>query len=114
MTVLKQVRNHIDACVIALRDLLRTALGPDFVCLYHYGSRLTGGADPESDYDVLCVSKRELGRDERDRLIDRSLDIQLEKGVVFDLHFYSTSEIAAAPIAYTPFISRVQTDGVVV
>jgi predicted nucleotidyltransferase len=111
---MKPIRKNVDACVVALRDLLRAALGPDFVCLYHYGSRLTGGADPESDYDVLCVSRRQLGSEERDRLIDRSLDIQFEKGVVFDLHFYSTSEIETAPLAYTPFISQVQTEGVVV
>jgi len=107
-------KKNIDPSVIALRDLLRTAMGPDFVCLYHYGSRLTGGADPESDYDVLCVSKRQIDREERDRLIDQSLDIQFEQGVVFDLHFYSESEIEAAPLAYTPFISQVQTEGVIV
>ena len=111
---MKTIRKNVDACVVELRDLLHTALGADFVCLYHYGSRLTGEADPESDYDVLCVSTRQLGREEKDGLIDRSLDIQFAKGVVFDLHFYSNSEIKQAPLAYTPFISRVQTEGVIV
>jgi len=111
---MKPARKNIDACVVALRDLLRSELGQDFVCLYHYGSRLTGAADPESDYDVVCISARQLNRQERDRIVDRSLDIQFERRVVFDLHFYSRSEIATAPLSYTPFLARVQADGVVV
>lgn len=110
----KSQGKDIDTCVVELRELLRSVLGSDFVCLYHYGSRVTGDPDPESDYDVLCVTTRDLSRCERNRIVDRSLDIQFEQGVVFDLHFYSRNEISTAPLACTPFVDRVKTEGLVV
>ena len=36
----------IHPCVIELREMLQSVLGDDFVRLYHYGSRVTGGAAP--------------------------------------------------------------------
>ncbi len=104
--------NKIDPCVTALRNLLQSCLGDDFVCLYHYGSRVNGRPDPESDYDVVCVTRKALSRAERCRLIDRSLDIQFERKVVFDLHFYTSAEIAAPPMAGTPYIDEVTRHGV--
>jgi predicted nucleotidyltransferase len=100
--------------VLRLRRLLEEMLGPDFVCLYHYGSRVEGGAEPESDYDVACVTKRPLDRDEIDRIIDRTLDIQMDEGVVFDLHFYSEQEIETAPLSHTPFVQWLRDKGVLV
>jgi predicted nucleotidyltransferase len=109
------VRPHpiaVDPCVIELRALLARVLGDNFVCLYHYGSRLEGDASPDSDYDVACVTRRRLSHDETDRVIDASLDIQIARNVVFDLHFFTERELASAPLSYTPFVQRLKEHGV--
>jgi hypothetical protein len=103
-----------DRCVIELREMLESVLGDDFVRLYHYGSRVEGRAEPDSDYDVLCISKRPLSRQERERILDRRLDIELSRGVLFDLHFYSEEEIRTPPLSFTPYVRHATTDGVVV
>ncbi|MGD0383412.1 MAG: nucleotidyltransferase domain-containing protein, partial [Thermoguttaceae bacterium] len=71
----KQSSRAPHPCVIELREMLQTVLGDNFVRLYHYGSRVEGGADPESDYDVLCVTKRTLNQREMDKVMDLRIDL---------------------------------------
>lgn len=101
-------------CVVELRQLLQSMLGEDFIRLYHYGSRVEGGAEAESDYDVLCVTKRRLTNDEVDSIIDRRLDIQMDHNMVFDLHFFSENELRTPPISYMPYIQHVISEGLVI
>ena len=89
----KQSGRAIHPCVIELREMLKSVLGDDFVRLYHYGSRVVGGAGPDSDYDVLCITKRPLSRRQRDEMLDRQIDLQLAHDVFIDLHFYSDEEL---------------------
>ena len=110
----KQPENVPARCVVELREMLQSVVGEDFVRLYHYGSRVEGDADPESDYDLLCVTRRVLTPQERDDILDRQLDIQMDYEVVFDLHFHSEEEMNSAPLSYTPFIDHVKSDGIVV
>jgi predicted nucleotidyltransferase len=100
--------------VIELREMLKSALGDDFVRLYHYGSRVDGGADPDSDYDVLCVTRRPLSRQQRDEILYRQLDIQMDQAVLFDLHFYSEEQLRTPPLSFTPYVQHVTADGIVV
>jgi len=104
----------IHPCVIALREMLQSVLGEDFVRLYHYGSRVEGGAAPDSDYDVLCITKRPLSHRQRDDVLDRQIDLQLAHDVFFDLHFYTDEELHTPPISFTPYVQNVTADGVVV
>ena len=101
-------------CVIALREMLQSVLGDDFVRLYHYGSRVVGGAAPDSDYDVLCITKRPLSHRQRDDVLDRQIDLQLDHDVFFDLHFYTDEELHTPPISFTPYVRHVTADGIVV
>jgi len=94
--------------------MLQSVLGDDFVRLYHYGSRVDGRAGPDSDYDVLCVTRRPLSRQQRDDVLDRQIDLQLAHDVFFDLHFYTDEELHTPPISFTPYVQRVTADGVVV
>jgi predicted nucleotidyltransferase len=103
-----------DSCVIALREILQSVLGDDFVRLYHYGSRVEGGADAESDYDVLCVTKRPLSRQQRDDILDRQLDLQMDHSVLFDLHFRPEEQISPESSLYSPYIDHVISAGIVV
>jgi predicted nucleotidyltransferase len=104
----------VHPCVIELREMLRRVLRDDFVRLYHYGSRVDGGAEPDSDYDVLCVTKRPLDPQERDEVLSRQLDIQMERNVLFDLHFYSEEQLRTPPLSFTPYVQRVTARGIVV
>jgi predicted nucleotidyltransferase len=101
-------------CVIELRETLQSVLGENFVRLYHYGSRVEGGATDDSDYDVLCVTKRALSREKKDEILDRQLDIQMRHNALLDLHFYSENEINTPPISYTPYIKHVIAGGLIV
>jgi predicted nucleotidyltransferase len=101
-------------CVVELRAMLQSVLGDDFVRLYHYGSRVDGGADADSDYDVLCVTKQRLSRDQEQKILDRRMDIELDRDVLFDLHFFSQEDLRTPLIAATPYVDHVLSDGVIV
>ena len=104
----------VHPCVIELREMLQSVLGDDFVRLYHYGSRIEGGADADSDYDVLCVTRRPLNRQQRDAVLDRQLDIQMDHDVLFDLHFRHEEQVDSQSLLYSPYVDHVISDGIVV
>jgi predicted nucleotidyltransferase len=55
--------------------LVADVLGPDAVGAYLFGSAALGGLRPESDLDVLVVSRRPTTRAEKQRLVDRLLAV---------------------------------------
>jgi streptomycin 3"-adenylyltransferase len=55
--------------------LVRDVLGPDLVGAYLVGSAVLGGLRPESDLDVLVVSRRRTTHEEKQHLVDRLLAI---------------------------------------
>lgn len=63
-------RRQLDRVVTLLGDVL----GADLVGAYLFGSAVLGGLRPESDLDVLAVS-RPTTRDQRQRLVDRLLPV---------------------------------------
>jgi predicted nucleotidyltransferase len=99
--------------VVELREMLQSLLGGNFVRLYHYGSRVAGGADADADYDVLCITRRPLSDELLGVILDREMDIQLARDVLFDLHFYTEEELRTPPISFTPYV-RHATEGIVV
>jgi predicted nucleotidyltransferase len=101
-------------CVIELREILQSVLGDNFVRLYHYGSRVEGGADTDSDYDVLCVTKRPLTQQEKDEVMDRRIDLQLNYDVFFDLHFFLDNEIQSPPVECLPYLQHAVVEGLVI
>jgi len=59
-----------------------------------FGSRAYGNSSTEnSDYDILIISKKELGWQEQDHIFDLLYTVQLEHDVVLDLHFMAKAEI---------------------
>lgn len=55
--------------------LVRDVLGEEAIGAYLFGSAVLGGLRPESDLDVLVLSRRATTRAERRRLVDRLLSI---------------------------------------
>jgi predicted nucleotidyltransferase len=62
-------REQLDRVV----ELVGDVLGPDLVGAYLVGSAVLGGLKPESDLDVLAVTRRRTTRDQRRRLVERLL-----------------------------------------
>jgi predicted nucleotidyltransferase len=104
----------IHPCVIELREMLQSVLGDDFVRLYHYGSRIEGGAGADSDYDMLCVTRRPLSRQQRDDILDRQLSVEMDRGVLFDLHFRHEEQVDSQSLLYSPYVDHVISEGIVV
>jgi len=101
-------------CVIELRGMLQSVLGDNFVRLYHFGSHVVGNATPDSDFDVLCVTRRPLNRREMDEVLDRRIDLHLAHNVFYDLHFFSDDEIKSPPIDCLLFLKHAVSEGIVV
>jgi hypothetical protein len=110
----QQSDRAIHPCVIELRDMLQQVLGENFSRLHHFGSRIVGSAASDSDYDVLCVTRRSLNRQEMDEVTDRRIDIQLAHDVFFDLHFFLADEIQSPPVECILFLEHAVGEGVVV
>lgn len=55
--------------------VLDEVLGRVLIGAYLHGSAVLGALHPHSDIDVLAVSSRETTPEEKDRLIDRMLEI---------------------------------------
>ena len=64
-------RRQLDRVV----GLVAEVLGPDVVGAYLFGSAVLGGLQPESDLDVLVVSRRATTRAEKQALVDRLLSL---------------------------------------
>jgi streptomycin 3"-adenylyltransferase len=64
---------QIEPLLAAVRDLL----GEDVVGVYLFGSAVLGGLQPQSDVDVLVVSRRRTTRAEKQRLIAQLLSVSL-------------------------------------
>ena len=104
----------IHPCVIELREMLQQVLDKNFLRLYHYGSRVEGGSDPDSDFDVLCVIEKPLSQQQKDEIMDRRMDIQMAHDMLFDLHFLTQQELQTPLIVGTPYIDHVLGEGIIV
>ena len=69
-------QGQIDAVV----ELVRDVLGDAAVGVYLFGSAVTSGLRPDSDLDILVVSRRGMTKDERRRLIRGLLGISRSRG----------------------------------
>ncbi len=94
--------------------MLQSVLEDNFVRLHHFGSRVVGDASRDSDYDVMCVTRRPLNRQEMDEVLDRRIDLHLAHDVFFDLHFFLADEIQSPPVDCLPFLEHAIGEGVVV
>lgn len=110
----RQNKTSVHPAVIQLREMLQNELGKKFVRLFHFGSRVEGIADAESDYDVLCVTTASLNPNEIDHLTDLQLEIQIDYNVLFDLHFYCEDELITGITSFSPFIQQVKEEGILV
>ena len=109
-----EISPSVHPAVVELREMLQRELGDKFVRLYHFGSRVEGGADPESDYDLVCITTVPLDSARKDRLMQRRLDIQMDHYLLFDLHYYCQEQLRTGITSFSPFIQHVKEKGILV
>jgi hypothetical protein len=69
-------------------------------------------ASPDSDYDILIETARPLRSEERDKILDITLDITVSTDCLMDVHYYTSGELRDPRYARTPFIDAVLAEAV--
>ena len=92
-----------------LADLKRTVLErlPD-ATLFLYGSAARGERGPESDYDVLVLTKAPLPMPERQLLEDAVYDLELAHEVVISTMFVSDDQWNLPLMTASPFHRNIE------
>jgi predicted nucleotidyltransferase len=93
---------------------VHATLGAVVRTVHWFGSRVRGEASADSDYDVLVETARPLTSDERDRILDITLDISVQHDCLMDVHYYTSAELHDPWYARTPFTDTVLTEAVAV
>ena len=88
-------------------DVVRTVLGDDAVAGYLYGSAVEGGLRPDSDIDVLVVSRRSTTPLEQREVIDRLLPLSgkhVSGGPARSIELTIVVESEVKPWRYPPLL----------
>ena len=94
------------------RSVIARVLPGAAVCVY--GSAARGARDPDSDLDLLILTAGSVSQKEEQRLIDALYDLELARGVVLSLLWYTRDEWNAARTCASPFRQRVEAEAVLV
>jgi uncharacterized protein len=92
--------------------LLRTALPVERIVLF--GSKCRGDGDPESDIDILVLTRRPTSRAERHAACDLTYPVQLAHDVVISLLIVSVDEWRHGPISALPIRREIEEQGATV
>jgi predicted nucleotidyltransferase len=96
------LRSFLDRIASVRSEITRVVL---------FGSRARGDARPDSDYDLLLVVPRKTAL-MREVLYDAVLDTLLDTGRLISLKIFRESEFARLNELRTPFMMRVQQEGI--
>jgi predicted nucleotidyltransferase len=58
-----------------------------------FGSRANGKANKDSDYDIVIILNNDYDWRYRNRIYDIIFDLEIDKGVFFDIHIISKNEL---------------------
>ena len=78
-----------------------------------YGSVARGTQGPESDYDVLVLTKETLTSNQEGEIRDALFDLEMTTGAALTTLFYSEEEWQTPVSRVSPFRHEVQRDGIV-
>ncbi len=76
-----------------LKTLLRANFGNDIRSVILFGSRATGEAHKNSDYDVLIILNRNCDREFRRKITSVVLEMELKYDIFIDSKLISTHEL---------------------
>jgi predicted nucleotidyltransferase len=80
--------------------------------VYLYGSGARGAREPDSDLDLLILTPHPVSRSDERRIADALYDLELARGVVISLLWYTQTDWDAALTWATPFRRRVEAEAV--
>jgi predicted nucleotidyltransferase len=75
-------------------QLLRLHFSDNLKDLVLFGSRITGNAKKESDYDFLVILKQKVNWQTEREISDLSYEIELKYNIVTDTHILDESELS--------------------
>ena len=78
-----------------------------------YGSAARGTRQPDSDYDILVLSRRRLSSAEERSLESSIYDLMLDRDVVVSTVIYAQDEWARPIFQASPYRKNVLKDGIV-
>jgi streptomycin 3"-adenylyltransferase len=93
--------------ITAVADIVHDVLGPAALGAYLYGSAVTGGLRPDSDLDILAISKRSLAGEQKAAIIGRLLPISGSRAVggpARSIELTILVQRAIAPWRYPPSV----------
>ena len=99
-------REAIGEAVAALRQVL------DVERIVLFGSKARGDDDPESDIDLLVLTRGSTSSDDRVRVADAIYPIQLRLGVVLSPLLVPAEEWRSGLIAFHPIHAEIEEHGV--
>lgn len=79
-----------------------------------YGSVARGTATPESDYDLLIVTRKKLSRSEEDALDTDIYHLQLEREVVLSVSIVAADEWEHPVAKVSPYHRNVTRDAIAI
>jgi len=94
------------------KRLIRQFL-PDATVLL-YGSLARGTAGPESDWDILILTRKRLTAAEEDPIRDAIYPLELDHEVVLSFIFYAQEDWDSPLHRVSPFHRNVQREGVLI
>lgn len=94
----------------AAATVLRQKLPVERIILF--GSKARGEDDPESDIDLLLLTRRALSREEERMVIDLLFPLQLQHEVIFSTLEVPTAEWEHGLYQVLPLRAEIERDGV--
>lgn len=86
-------------------------LRPRIGSIYLFGSRVRGGARPDSDYDLLLVVPRK-DRELKDKLYNAAVEVLMDTGADISLKIIKEEDFERLIKISAPFIKNVLEEGI--
>lgn len=95
-----------------VKTVLQAKLGHDIRDVILFGSRATGTARDDSDYDVLIVLNRPYDWRDRDQVFDLIYDVELKYDILMNMFLISTYELRHSSRGAQPLFQHAIQQGV--
>ena len=85
------IDNHV--LLKELNQLLKIRFRDDLLDIVLFGSQISGGAQKDSDYDILIILKHKADWKTEREISDLCYEIELKFDIITDIHIISEAEL---------------------